>query len=108
MEMPEPTRRNCWEYKGCGRQPGGDKVDELGVCPAATSNGRLDGMHGGAHGGRACWVIVGTLCQGKVQGTFAQKIDTCLHCDFYAAVKHEEAEQFVLAPSLFELLDKTG
>ncbi|MGE5174112.1 MAG: two-CW domain-containing protein, partial [Betaproteobacteria bacterium] len=26
---------NCWEHKKCGRQPGGHKVAELGVCPSA-------------------------------------------------------------------------
>lgn len=30
------SRTNCWEYFKCGREPGGSKVDELGVCPAAT------------------------------------------------------------------------
>ena len=106
--MPEaPERMNCWEHKGCGRQPGGDKLDELGVCPAASNDG-LDGIHGGAHAGRACWVIVGTLCQGEVQRSFGHKIDTCLRCDFYNTVKEQEAERFLLAPSLFRLRDKTG
>jgi hypothetical protein len=26
---------NCWEVKKCGREPGGVKVKELGVCPAS-------------------------------------------------------------------------
>ena len=29
---------NCWEVKKCGREPGGAKVAELGVCPASTGN----------------------------------------------------------------------
>lgn len=29
-------RQNCWEFKKCGREPGGAKASELGVCPAAT------------------------------------------------------------------------
>jgi len=29
-----PGKLNCWEFKKCGRQPGGPKVAELGVCPA--------------------------------------------------------------------------
>jgi len=28
--------QNCWEKKMCARGPGGSKVNELGVCPAAT------------------------------------------------------------------------
>jgi len=30
---------NCWEYKKCGREPGGIKVHELGVCPATVEEG---------------------------------------------------------------------
>ncbi len=62
---------NCWEFKKCGREPGGAKVEELGVCPAATDC-RLDGVHGGHSSGRACWVIAGTYCRGQVQGEFAK------------------------------------
>jgi len=24
---------NCWEFKKCGREPGGEKASELGICP---------------------------------------------------------------------------
>jgi len=24
---------NCWEFKKCGRQFGGEKVSDLGLCP---------------------------------------------------------------------------
>ena len=27
---------NCWQVKKCGREPGGAKVAEFGVCPAAA------------------------------------------------------------------------
>ncbi len=27
---------NCWDFKKCGRQSGGEKAHELGVCPAST------------------------------------------------------------------------
>jgi hypothetical protein len=63
---------NCWEFKKCGREPGGAKAAELGVCPAPA-----------AGAGQACWLIAGTLCGGKVQGEFAQKIGNCMHCEFY-------------------------
>ncbi len=62
-------KKNCWEYKRCGREPGGVKVHELGECKAATEE-KLDGVHDGENGGRACWVIAGTMCGGKVQGQF--------------------------------------
>ena len=50
---------NCWEFKKCGRQPGGAKAAELGVCPATVS-AVLNGAHGGQNAGRACWVIAGS------------------------------------------------
>jgi len=86
-------KRNCWEFKKCGRQPGGFKSMELGVCPAAA-NESLDGVHEGANAGRSCWVVAGTLCGGEVQGTYAKKSSNCRQCDFYLMVAGEEGEKF--------------
>jgi hypothetical protein len=82
---------NCWEFKKCGREPGGVKIGELGVCPAAAEI-RLHGVNHGKNGGRACWPLAGTLCGGKVQGSFALKIGNCMKCDFYQIVGFEEKE----------------
>ena len=84
---------NCWEFKKCGREPGGENADKLGVCPAATKK-RYDGLHGGDNAGRACWLVAGTMCKGKVQGTFAMKYKDCAICDFYCRVKEEEGIGF--------------
>lgn len=62
---------NCWEFKRCGREEGGQKADKLGICPAYPDKGR------------DCARVVGTLCGGKVQGTFAEKLGNCMYCDFY-------------------------
>ncbi len=80
---------NCWEFKKCGRQPGGHKVAELGICPVTTYKD-LNGAHGGKNAGRACWVVAGSLCGGKIQGTFAKKLDNCWRCDFMNTVKKDE------------------
>ena len=69
------TDKNCWEFKKCGRELGGIKVKDLGVCPANPSHGR------------DCWVVAGTFCGGKIQGTNAQKHATCMVCDWYKEVK---------------------
>ena len=90
------TKQNCWEFKKCGREPGGVKAAELGVCPAATDN-IIDGTNGGKNGGRFCWAVAGTLSEGKAQGTFARDSSTCLICDFFKQAKEEEAEKFVLS-----------
>ena len=96
---------NCWEYKKCGREPGGVKVHELGVCPATTED-KVDGTHGGKNAGRACWAVAGSMCGGKVQGTFAQKYGNCVICDFFKAVKEEEGSLFILSERLLEKLKK--
>jgi len=90
MSNDSKTKKlNCWEYKKCGRQPGGHKEKELGICPV-TVHGELDGAHEGQNGGRACWAIAGSLCGGKIQGTYAQKLSNCWRCDFMNMVKKEE------------------
>jgi hypothetical protein len=93
-EIPKVRKKlNCWEIKGCERQPGGKKAAELGICPAAVEK-KLDGLHGGKNAGRACWLVAGTMCSGKVQGTFAQKYGNCEKCDFFEAVREEERPVF--------------
>lgn len=83
---------NCWEHKKCGRQPGGHKAHELGVC-AVTTFHELDGAHGGKNAGRACWAVAGSLCGGRVQGTYADKLHNCWKCDFMNTVQKEEEHQ---------------
>ena len=63
---------NCWEFKRCGREKGGGNAGALGVCPAYTQGA-----------GEACWFIAGTFCGGKVHGTYAEKLGTCINCDFF-------------------------
>ena len=80
---------NCWEFKKCGREPSGSRTAELGICPSSTET-RVHGINNGKNGGRICWAIAGTLCGGKVQGTYAQKFLNCMGCDFYKLVVHGE------------------
>ncbi len=94
---------NCWEFKRCGREVGGSKVFDFGLCPAATEQ-RLDGIHDGMNAGRACWVIAGTLCEGELQGTFAKKFKNCRKCDFYIKVMDEEFINFKLTANLLNKL----
>ncbi len=63
--------RNCWEIMKCGREQAGPRAAALGVCPAYPDHGH------------SCWLVDGTLCEAKVQGTFAQKELNCLECDVY-------------------------
>ena len=59
---------NCWEFKNCGR-------DKTADCPAYPNNGN------------ECGRVAGTMCGGKVQGTFAQKLANCMDCNYYKKVK---------------------
>lgn len=52
---------HCWEKKKC----------ESESCPAYKNEcGR-------------CWLIAGTMCGGEVQGTFANKYESCCQCDVF-------------------------
>ncbi len=77
MYFPLLDERNanamsCWEFMQCGR----DKDSSI-KCPAYP------------HFGRICWAVAGTLCAGRVQGSFAQKIQNCEQCRFFQAVQKE-------------------
>ena len=90
---------NCWEFKKCGRELGGEKISDLGECPASAEK-RLNGVHGGTNAGRACWIVAGTFCKGEIQGVFAKKYDTCIECDFYRKVQKENFNNFQITLTL--------
>jgi hypothetical protein len=80
---------NCWEFMKCQREPGGAKAAEYGTCVAATDPS-YKGINAGKNAGRICWAVAGTCCGGKIQGTFAEKRDSCTECPFYRLVQEEE------------------
>ena len=98
---------NCWEAKDCGRHPGGEKVEELGVCPATTEQ-KVHGVNGGINGGRSCWAIQQTLCGDKVQGGFSDKFAACMKCDFYTSVSDEEGSNFTISKKILAKLSATA
>lgn len=80
--------QNCWEFKKCGREAGGSKVSELGVCIAYPDHGK------------DCWIAAGTFCGGKAQGSFAQKFASCKVCEFYKLVNFADVITSILAEDL--------
>jgi len=66
----ESLKTKCWEYMKCGRDQ-----DCSMKCPAYPNFGRV------------CWAVAGTFCEGKVQGTFAQKYEDCKKCEFYQEMR---------------------
>lgn len=87
-------KTNCWEQKSCGREAGGKNAAALGICPATTEI-RLNDVHGGKNAGRACWTIKNTLCGGQVQGSYGDKFKNCQQCDFYKQVRQEEGLNYI-------------
>jgi len=62
--MVSRRKINCWEFMKCG-------MDLAQDCPAYPT------------GGRICYMIAGTLCGGKPQGSYEVKSQECMKCDFY-------------------------
>ncbi|HDZ62852.1 MAG TPA: hypothetical protein ENH40_06895 [Nitrospirae bacterium] len=97
--------KNCWEVMKCGREPGGAKVSELGVCLSATDI-RADGINHGENAGRSCWAVAGTFCRGKVQGSYAKKFGDCKKCKFYSREIEEEGAKYVTADEILREIEK--
>jgi len=62
----DDAKTPCWECMGCGIE-----TDPSHRCPSYPNFGR------------GCWAIAGTMCHGKVAGSYAQKIHNCHLCPFY-------------------------
>ncbi len=62
----EDSKTQCWQCIGCGIE-----TDPARRCPAYPYFGRI------------CWAIAGTMCHGKVMGTYAEKIHDCHQCPFF-------------------------
>ncbi len=96
---------NCWEFKKCGRETGGKNAEKLGVCPASKQE-KTNGINNGKFAGRCCWAVAGTLCNGPVQGTFAQEINRCMDCEFYWIVAHEEGKEAMTLNEILRIVSK--
>jgi hypothetical protein len=67
----------CWEMKNC-------PPDRRNSCPAYPN-----------HGGQ-CWMVTATLCGGKEQGSYHEKMANCRKCDVHL-IAHGKATQPLLA-----------
>jgi hypothetical protein len=96
MVQSNAHKENCWEYMNCGRGLGGEKENELGICPAVFEDS-VDGLNGGSNGGRICWIVAGTFCKGKIEGVFAKEFaeqqSSCMACGFFKKVIEEERNE---------------
>jgi hypothetical protein len=62
--METNGKKNCWEFMGCG-------MEQTLECPAYPT------------GGRICYMLAGTVCNGEPHGDYKQKSRECMSCDFY-------------------------
>ena len=97
---------NCWEFRKCGRGPGGRLASRDGVCPAAVCKA-ADGYLGGTNGGRACCFIKGTVCEAvrENQHTYRSKSESCWDCEFYRMLRREHGPAFSM-PAFALYLEK--
>ena len=58
--------RRCWDIRACPSQT-------RDACPAWEFNA-----------GHLCWFINGTICQGKAQGSWPQKMKVCRKCEVFS------------------------
>ena len=74
--------QNCWEYMRCGRELGGERSVELGVCRAAVDE-FFNGINSGKNGGRICFAVAGTFSNRGTDGLFVKKLISCKDCPFF-------------------------
>ncbi len=94
---------NCWEFRKCGREPGGSVAAREGVCAAAV-HAAADGYLGGEKGGRACCFVSGTLCDEAARGTYREKSRVCWDCEFYQMLRREHGAAFSMPGFALHLL----
>ncbi len=94
-------KKNCWEFKGCGRQPGGKQENDKDKCLVPLL-AMYDGINDGKNGGRVCWLIAGSACDGGLQTTFSHKLKSCVKCDFYKSVVEQEGANITLPLKVLE------
>jgi hypothetical protein len=85
---------NCWEFHGCGCQPGGKNADLHNPCPIPLDE-KYDGINNGKNAGRYCWKVIGTMSDAEPKCTEAMKIRECTKCDFFQLVKVQQRDSFI-------------
>lgn len=100
---PRTMKKNCWDFKKCGREAHGTYVKERGICPVYLCS-ELDGIHGGSRGGRACWAVNDALCGGKIRRMFVPRSVSCILCDFHRGILNEERSDLIISDRFLAML----
>ncbi|MCI5219061.1 MAG: hypothetical protein D3914_07680 [Candidatus Electrothrix sp. LOE2] len=83
------NRINCWEFKKCGREPGGRNIEKYGCCSVPVSI-EYDGMNNGKNGGRSCWILRESACEKIMRACRVDEIKECRQCHFHTYVRKTE------------------
>ena len=89
MNKSTTTKLNCWQFKNCGREPGGILAKIHGECLVARTM-KFDGLNDGIGAGRACWMVHNSVCRQAMN--LSGPVDPCHTCDFYKRVVFEQEE----------------
>jgi hypothetical protein len=89
------NKLNCWEFKKCGREPGGKNLSVFGVCSVPVTIG-FDNVNNGKNGGRSCWIIRESACEEVMRKCCVQEIRECRQCDFYRFVNETEKKHVAM------------
>jgi hypothetical protein len=96
-------KKNCWEFKKCGREPGGANVAASGVCPAANEAAIAE-TNSGKNGCRACWAINGKFSRELVPGSPPNRLGDCLQCDFLKQNENEDGLYDIIIREVISLM----
>ncbi|XCN75156.1 MAG: two-CW domain-containing protein [Candidatus Electrothrix aestuarii] len=83
------NRMNCWEFKQCGREPGGSNIEKYGSCSVPVSV-EHNGINNGKNGGRSCWILREAACEKIMRACRVDEIKECRQCRFHIHVKKSE------------------
>ena len=67
---------NCWDYKQCPEE-------RRSQCPAYLDDE-----------GDNCWLVIGTLCEGRPRTDLNDKVDMCSRCEFRKSNAFTERNRF--------------
>ncbi len=83
------NKLNCWEFMKCGKGASGNGNGKHRSCPIAADTS-ANTLNGGVNGGRICWIIAETCCNGEVQCSNLHRKSSCFSCEFRYKVSAEE------------------
>jgi hypothetical protein len=79
----------------CGREAGGRKAGELGICPVSLRS-QPEGVSRAAGRGQPCWAFPGNACDHRSDGQPGQDSLACRQCERMQQVCDREGRYFAL------------